>query len=629
MTSLILYITLFPFLLAFCFGMIAVPQLMLTSYTKDVFRRGTVDTPLCQLAGFAFYPILVIVFGLSIVIPQTQWIKDLLTMDVIFQSVSGNSNRLLQLVIGSAFLYLVGLKDDMSRIDSRAKTVVMIAAISLFPVSQLWLNDLHGLFGIHAIPSWIGMPLTIIMGLLITETFKLMDGLDGLASGYGIIISSLLLFCSASSHFSLASITAATLIGVLIPFWLQKMVNKNWRSTMMGDSGSLVIGYIITYLVIGCCRQTYSLGMIDEKYFLLILTSVMLPILENVRVVWSRIRDGRGWKTPDRNQINHKLLRTGLRRWQIATALVGINALFFAVNSLVFVTSISITSLFIFDICYWVILHLVINRFISNRDRRYFRHEWNKVYGREAWTAKIRSNAKSTGGRIRVFTEDDNVSAHTVARWAATNKETAYIPDGMTSFGRNTKRMTDLVIAFFCLIVFSPLFAIIYILVRHEDGGPAIYKQERIGRFGRPFFIYKFRSMRMDAEDAGPALYNATEGDDPRLTKVGRFIRAHHLDELPQVWNVFLGDMAFVGYRPERQFYIDQIVEKDPRYVFLYQIRPGVTSYATLYNGYTDSVEKMVRRLEYDLYYLKHRSWAFDMKILWNTFYSIAHGRKF
>jgi len=135
--------------------------------------------------------------------------------------------------------------------------------------------------------------------------------------------------------------------------------------------------------------------------------------------------------------------------------------------------------------------------------------------------------------------------------------------------------------------------------------------------------------MRTDAEKAGPALSHAGGEADSRLTKTGAFLRAHHLDELPQLWNVFIGDMAFIGYRPERKFYIDQIMEHDPRYPFLYQIRPGVTSYATLNYGYTDTMEKMLRRLELDLYYLKNRSWWFDLKILFLTFTSIIFGKKF
>ena len=210
-----------------------------------------------------------------------------------------------------------------------------------------------------------------------------------------------------------------------------------------------------------------------------------------------------------------------------------------------------------------------------------------------------------------------------------TKLENGYVLDGMNEFERNVKRMFDFCVAAVSLVLFSPLFLICYIAVRREDGGPAIFKQERIGRFGRPFYIYKYRSMRMDAEKFGPALSHAGGDDDPRLTKIGKFLRAHHLDELPQLWNVFNGDMAFIGYRPERKFFIDQIMEHDPRYAFLYQIRPGVTSYATLYNGYTDTMEKMLRRLEFDLYYLAHRSWWFDCKVLFLTFLNIVGGKKF
>lgn len=206
-------------------------------------------------------------------------------------------------------------------------------------------------------------------------------------------------------------------------------------------------------------------------------------------------------------------------------------------------------------------------------------------------------------------------------------EKTQYIDDGMNEIERNVKRIIDFCVALVCLVVFSPLILICYIAVKREDGGPAIFKQERIGRFGRPFYIYKFRSMRTDAEKDGPALYQHER--ETRMTKVGKFLREHHLDELPQLWNVVKGDMAFVGPRPERKYYIDQIIEHDPRYVYLYQIRPGVTSYATLYNGYTDTMEKMLKRLELDLYYLEHRSWWFDAKVLINTFLGIAFGKKF
>lgn len=202
-----------------------------------------------------------------------------------------------------------------------------------------------------------------------------------------------------------------------------------------------------------------------------------------------------------------------------------------------------------------------------------------------------------------------------------------YITDGMNEVERNVKRMVDFIIAFICLIVFSPLFLICCILIKREDGGPVIFRQERIGRFGRPFTMYKLRSMRMDAEKDGPQLY--AHEKDMRMTKIGKILRDHHLDELPQLYNVLRGDMAFIGPRPERKYYIDKIIERDPRYVYLYQIRPGVTSYATLYNGYADTMAKMLRRLDLDLYYLEHRSWWFDIKILFRTFINIVTGKVF
>lgn len=233
------------------------------------------------------------------------------------------------------------------------------------------------------------------------------------------------------------------------------------------------------------------------------------------------------------------------------------------------------------------------------------------------WVYKLKEELEKNGG----FDTQTHIS-HLVPK-------DKFIKDGMNGFARNSKRLFDMIVSLVVMIIFSPLFLICTILVRREDGGPAIYKQERIGRFGRPFYIYKFRTMRVDAEAIGPQLSHGGGEGDPRLTKIGKFLRAHHLDELPQLWNVFKGDMAFVGPRPERKFYIDQILEHDKRYEYLYQIRPGVTSYATFYNGYTDTMEKMLRRLEYDLYYLGHRSWWFDIKILAKTFFGIIFGKKF
>lgn len=191
-----------------------------------------------------------------------------------------------------------------------------------------------------------------------------------------------------------------------------------------------------------------------------------------------------------------------------------------------------------------------------------------------------------------------------------------------------TKRVLDFVASIIGMVVFSPLFLIIYIAIKHEDGGNAIFKQERVGYRGKIFTLYKFRSMAVTSESDGkPVLCSGK--DDKRLTRVGRFLREYHLDELPQLWNVCKGEMSFVGPRPERKFFVDKIKAINPDYELLYRLRPGLFSAATLYNGYTDTMEKMLERLRMDLDYLHNRSLWLDTKIIFLTVFSILSGKKF
>lgn len=207
-------------------------------------------------------------------------------------------------------------------------------------------------------------------------------------------------------------------------------------------------------------------------------------------------------------------------------------------------------------------------------------------------------------------------------------KEADYIScshDAMNATQRAIKRAFDFISAFLGLIILSPLFLIIYIMLKRQKNGPAIFSQERIGYRGKPFTIYKFRTLSK-AEDK-PQL--VAKCDDSNSTKTERFLREHHLDELPQLWNVLIGDMSLVGPRPERKYYIDQIMEIDNSYVLIYEMRPGLTSEATLYNGYTDSMEKMLKRLQMDIHYLENRSLALDFSIIMRTAASIISGKKF
>ncbi|MGM9739233.1 MAG: sugar transferase [Candidatus Cryptobacteroides sp.] len=189
------------------------------------------------------------------------------------------------------------------------------------------------------------------------------------------------------------------------------------------------------------------------------------------------------------------------------------------------------------------------------------------------------------------------------------------------------KRLADIVISGLGMIILSPVFLVAAIAIRLESPGGVIYSQERIGYKGKPFTLFKFRSMVKNAENNGvPALCS---DEDTRLTKVGAFLRHHHLDELPQLWNVFIGDMSMVGYRPEREYFIKQIMERNPDYERLFAMRPGVFSKATLYNGYTDTMEKMLVRLEMDLEYLDNWTVWRDIKIMFLTAIAILTGKRF
>jgi len=183
----------------------------------------------------------------------------------------------------------------------------------------------------------------------------------------------------------------------------------------------------------------------------------------------------------------------------------------------------------------------------------------------------------------------------------------------MPGWQENTKRLLDVLISTIAIILFLPVFIVLAIIIKSTSRGPVLYKQERIGRFGKPFNIYKLRSMQPDAENGTPAL---SSENDNRITKIGKFMRKTHLDEIPQFYNVIIGDMSLVGPRPERQFYIDQIVKKAPHYTHLHKLRPGITSWGQVRYGYASDVDQMLERLPYDMMYLKNISLYIDFKIM-------------
>lgn len=186
------------------------------------------------------------------------------------------------------------------------------------------------------------------------------------------------------------------------------------------------------------------------------------------------------------------------------------------------------------------------------------------------------------------------------------------------------KRAFDICLACVCMILLSPLYLILAILVKCSSEGPILYRQERIGLHGLPFQILKFRTMYVGSEPSTPLL---CEENDPRITQIGKWMRRYRLDELPQMWNILKGEMSVVGPRPERAFFIEKILQQAPYYCLIYRLRPGLTSWGPIKVGYTDTIEKMVERLNYDIAYMENMSLSLDLKILLSTISILLDGK--
>lgn len=215
-------------------------------------------------------------------------------------------------------------------------------------------------------------------------------------------------------------------------------------------------------------------------------------------------------------------------------------------------------------------------------------------------------------------TEEESVRE--IGNSAGRAKKSGYIPGWQSVI----KTVCDYLFSVVFLLILSPFMLLLAVLILISGKGPVIYTQDRIGKNGKPFVIYKFRSMIFDAEKGNPMLSGVHEG---RLTRLGGFMRKYRIDEIPNFFNVLKGDMSIVGPRPERKFFIDQIILREHGYSELQKVKPGITSWGQVRFGYASNVDEMSERLEYDLYYLKHRSIWFDLKILLMTLGTVLKGK--
>lgn len=234
--------------------------------------------------------------------------------------------------------------------------------------------------------------------------------------------------------------------------------------------------------------------------------------------------------------------------------------------------------------------------------------------GEHEHISRIMNELEGTGVRVKVIPDMYDILSGSVKMTSIFGTPLIEVnSEIMPAWQFSLKRIVDISASALALVLLSPLYLVLAILVKLSSPGPIFFRQERIGKYGRPFKIIKFRSMYCDAEKNGPQLSSST---DPRITPIGRWMRKTRMDEIPQFWNVIKGEMSLVGPRPERQHFIDAITAVAPHYRHLHKVRPGITSWGQVKFGYAENVEQMVRRLKYDILYIENMSLAVDLKIL-------------
>jgi UDP-N-acetylmuramyl pentapeptide phosphotransferase/UDP-N-acetylglucosamine-1-phosphate transferase len=366
-TSLFL---LFGFLFAVSLGMVIIPRILVISHKKRLYdvpdARKVHTMPVPRLGGLSFFP--VILMSMFLVIGFRLYFWDV--------NVSGLSFNMLYeylfLFVGMTLLYLVGVCDDLVGVGYRYKFAVQIAAAFLLVLSGNWFDSFGGLFGIYSVPVWVGVPFTVFIVVYITNAINLIDGIDGLASGLCCIalsVLSVIFFLRGQYVYALLAICT---LGILMPFWCYNVFGNANRGhkLFMGDAGSLTLGYVISFLIIHMSVTNEVSPTLSNPYMVIAFSTVLVPLLDVIRVVLHRLREHKNPFLPDKNHFHHKLLRTGMRVRMVMVCIIAISAFFILLNSSL-AWRVDITYLFFLNLFCWSILHVGLNGLIRrNRERK-------------------------------------------------------------------------------------------------------------------------------------------------------------------------------------------------------------------------------------------------------------------
>lgn len=366
-TSLFL---LFGFLFAVSLGMVIIPRILVISHKKRLYdvpdARKVHTMPVPRLGGLSFFP--VILMSMFLVIGFRLYFWDV--------NVSGLSFNMLYeylfLFVGMTLLYLVGVCDDLVGVGYRYKFAVQIAAAFLLVLSGNWFDSFGGLFGIYSVPVWVGVPFTVFIVVYITNAINLIDGIDGLASGLCCIalsVLSVIFFLRGQYVYALLAICT---LGILMPFWCYNVFGNANRGhkLFMGDAGSLTLGYVISFLIIHMSVTNEVSPTLSNPYMVIAFSTVLVPLLDVIRVVLHRLREHKNPFLPDKNHFHHKLLRTGMRVRVVMVCIIAISAFFILLNSSL-AWRVDITYLFFLNLFCWSILHVGLNGLIRrNRERK-------------------------------------------------------------------------------------------------------------------------------------------------------------------------------------------------------------------------------------------------------------------